>query len=138
MKTVILLAMHGTPPTDFPRDLMAEFFGGSHNHSHSSEGHDSHDAHDAYDSPEGNEGHTHNGHDHAAAPTLTLDPAEREQQLRLLRKQRRAEIGAKMRAWPRTAANDPFFAGSQELADHLSQASGCQVVVGFNEFCDPT
>src|SRR4051794_39110199 len=103
MKTVILLAMHGTPPTDFPRDLMAEFFGGSHNHSHSNEGHDSHDAPDSH---EGHEGHAHNGHEHSAAPAAMQDPAEREQQLRLLRRQRRAEIGAKMRAWPRTAAND--------------------------------
>lgn len=47
------------------------------------------------------------------------------------------ELDAKMRAWPRTAQNDPFYAGSQELAVHLSRATGCEVIVGFNEFCAP-
>jgi len=48
-----------------------------------------------------------------------------------------AELDAKIRAWPRTAQNDPFWAGSQELAEHLGQASGCEVIVGYNEFCAP-
>ena len=26
MKTVVVLAMHGTPPNDFPKDEMSEFF----------------------------------------------------------------------------------------------------------------
>lgn len=34
--------------------------------------------------------------------------------------------------------NDPFFAGSMELADHLHRATGVGVVVGFNEFCAPS
>ena len=51
---------------------------------------------------------------------------------------RRLELDAKMRAWPRTAQNDPFYAGSQELAAHLSEATGCEVIVGFNEFCAPS
>jgi sirohydrochlorin cobaltochelatase len=51
---------------------------------------------------------------------------------------RRLELDAKMRAWPRTAQNDPFFAGSQELGAHLSEATGCEVIVGFNEFCAPS
>ena len=42
-----------------------------------------------------------------------------------------------MRAWPRTAQNDPFWAASQDLSAHLSQATGYEVVVGFNEFCAP-
>lgn len=50
---------------------------------------------------------------------------------------RHAELDAKIRAWPRTAQNDPFYAGSQELAGHLSRAMGCEVIVGFNEFCAP-
>lgn len=44
----------------------------------------------------------------------------------------------KMRAWPRTAANDPFYVGSYELALQLSRATGWEVVVGFNEFCGPS
>ena len=51
---------------------------------------------------------------------------------------RRQKLDAKMRAWPRTAQNDPFYAGSQELAAHLSEATGCEVIVGFNEFCAPS
>jgi sirohydrochlorin cobaltochelatase len=51
---------------------------------------------------------------------------------------RRLELDAKMRAWPRTAQNDPFYAGSQELAAHVSKATGCEVIVGFNEFCAPS
>jgi len=48
------------------------------------------------------------------------------------------ELDAKMRAWPRTAQNDPFHAGSQELAEQLSKATGREVIVGFNEFCAPS
>lgn len=43
-----------------------------------------------------------------------------------------------MRAWPRTAQNDPFYVGSQELAANLSRVTGCKVIVGFNEFCAPS
>jgi sirohydrochlorin cobaltochelatase len=46
-------------------------------------------------------------------------------------------LEARMRAWPRTSANDPFHAASLELADALHAQSGRPVVVGFNEFCDP-
>jgi sirohydrochlorin cobaltochelatase len=51
---------------------------------------------------------------------------------------RRLELDAEMRAWPRTAQNDPFYAGSQELGAHLSEATECVVIVGFNEFCAPS
>jgi len=47
-------------------------------------------------------------------------------------------LETKMRAWPRTAENDPFYAASHALAAALRQWSGCSVVVGFNEFCAPT
>jgi sirohydrochlorin cobaltochelatase len=43
-----------------------------------------------------------------------------------------------MRPWPRTVQNDPFYAGSQDLARHLRRETGLEVVVGFNEFCAPT
>jgi len=51
---------------------------------------------------------------------------------------RYAALEMKMRAWPRTAENDPFHAASHALAAALRRASGCPVVVGFNEFCAPT
>ncbi len=50
---------------------------------------------------------------------------------------RYAELEARMRAWPRTAQNDRFWAASYELAAHLNQATGHEVRVGFNEFCAP-
>jgi len=52
-------------------------------------------------------------------------------------KRRHDELDAKMRAWPRTAENDPFYAASHELAAHLYRVTGHKVVVGFNEFCAP-
>jgi sirohydrochlorin cobaltochelatase len=48
------------------------------------------------------------------------------------------ELEAKMRAWPRSPQNDPYFAAAQEMGGQLSQTMGCTVVVGFNEFCAPT
>jgi len=47
-------------------------------------------------------------------------------------------VGSSLRNWPRTAQNDPFYAGSQELASHLRRVTGCEVIVGFNEFCAPS
>lgn len=47
-------------------------------------------------------------------------------------------LDAEIRVWPRTRQNDPFWAGSQELAEHLHAATGSEVIVGFNEFCAPT
>jgi sirohydrochlorin cobaltochelatase len=51
---------------------------------------------------------------------------------------RRLELDAKIRAWPRTAQNDPFYSGSEELAAHVSKTTGCEVILGFNEFCAPS
>jgi ribonuclease HI len=98
MKTVVVLAMHGAPPNDFPKRETAELLG----------------LHARLEAA------------HAAGPER--DAPER----------RFAELDAKIRAWPRTAQNDPFWAGSQELAEHLGTASGCKVIVGYNEFCAPT
>ena len=96
MKTVIVLAMHGMPPNDFPRPEIAELFG------------------------------LHVRLEHVAGPErATLE-------------RRYAELDARVRAWPRTAENDPFYAGSHELAEQLSQATGYEVIVGFNEFCAPS
>ena len=52
-------------------------------------------------------------------------------------KHRYAELEASMRAWPRTEQNDPFYNSSQDLAIHLSRATGHEVIVGFHEFCAP-
>ena len=95
-KAVIVLAMHGSPPLDFPKDEMAEFMG-----LHAQLGHIS-------------------------------GPGAGAQKLRY------GQLEAKMRTWPRTGQNDPFYAGSQELAKHLRQESGLEVIIGFNEFCAPT
>jgi sirohydrochlorin cobaltochelatase len=48
------------------------------------------------------------------------------------------ELDARMRGWPRTADNDPFWAASHLLGKALARATGCDVIVGFNEFCAPT
>ncbi|MBI3738336.1 MAG: CbiX/SirB N-terminal domain-containing protein [Chloroflexi bacterium] len=96
MKTVIVLAMHGAPPNDFPKNEIGELFG------------------------------LHARLEHASEPE------------RAALERRHQELEAKMRAWPRTSQNDPFFVGSLELASQLSQAAGLKVIVGFNEFCAPT
>ena len=95
-KAVIVLAMHGSPPLDFPKDEMAEFMG----------------LHAQLGSMSGPQ---------ASAQRVRYDQLE-----------------SRMRAWPRTGQNDPFYAGSQELAKHLRQESGLEVIIGFNEFCAPT
>jgi sirohydrochlorin cobaltochelatase len=58
--------------------------------------------------------------------------------VRTVLQRRYRNLDAKIRAWPRTVQNDPFWAGSQELAEHLRTATGSEVIVGFNEFCAPT
>ncbi len=93
---VIVLAMHGAPPNDFPKDEMAELFG------------------------------LHAQLEHAHGPVLEA------------LQRRHDELENKMLLWPRTTKNDPFYAGSQELAACLSEISGYKVIVGFNEFCAPS
>ncbi|MDH7513383.1 MAG: CbiX/SirB N-terminal domain-containing protein [Clostridiales bacterium] len=95
-KAVVVLAMHGAPPADFPPPELAEFMSL----------------------------HGRAGHGHRAL----------NESLRL----RYAELEKKMRAWPRNAQNDPFFAGSEELAEQLSRETGLEVILGFNEFCGPS
>ncbi len=96
MKQMIVLAMHGAPPNDYPRHEIAEMMG------------------------------LHMRLEHARG----LE--------RVALEKRHAELDTKVRAWPRTAQNDPFWAGSQELAGHLSRAAGLEVIVGYNEFCAPS
>lgn len=96
MKTVIVLAMHGAPPSDFPKRELAEFFS----------------LHSRLVHPGGKE-----------EPTL---------------EQCYHELETRIRAWPRTSENDPFYSGSQDLAANLRKSVGLEVIVGFNEFCAPT
>lgn len=96
MKTVVVLAMHGAPASDFPRKEAAELFDLRAKLRHASE-------------------------TQRAAWTTRHD-----------------ELDARMRAWPRDGENDPFFEGSQLLAAHLRREMGCEVIVGFNEFCAPS
>ena len=51
---------------------------------------------------------------------------------------RARELETRMRRWPRTAVNDPFWAASADLARHLADTTGAAVFVGFNEFCGPS
>jgi sirohydrochlorin cobaltochelatase len=95
-KAVIVLAMHGAPPADFPRPEFTEFM-----------------------SLHGRIGHSHGAVD---------EPS----------RLRYVALEKKMRAWPRSAQNDPFFVGSQELAGRLSRETGLDVILGFNEFCAPS
>ena len=94
-KVVVVLAMHGAPPNDLPKDEFARFFA-LHARLHYAEGGDE-DLHHRY-----------------------------------------AALDAKIRGWPRTAENDPFYAASQQMAEQLRETTGLEVVVGFNEFCGPT
>lgn len=96
MKTIIVLAMHGTPPKDFPKFQVALTVG------------------------------LHMWLEHGAGPMRTV--LERYH----------TKLDTKIRAWPRTAKNDPFYAASQELAAQLAQETGCEVIIGFNEFCAPS
>jgi sirohydrochlorin cobaltochelatase len=93
---VIVLAMHGAPPIDFPKGEFAEMMG----------------------------------------LQMRLESIPGPERAPLER--RHADLEAKMRSWPRTAENDPFYAGSLDLADHLSRETGLQVILGFNEFCAPS
>jgi len=53
-------------------------------------------------------------------------------------RQRYNELNNRVRSWPRSAANDPFFASSQQMARRLEIETGLETLVCFNEFCDPS
>lgn len=52
-------------------------------------------------------------------------------------KSRIAELDLKIRRWPRTRENDPFWFASEEIATELNRTTGLSVIVGYNEFCSP-
>lgn len=91
----VVLAMHGAPALDFPKNELAEFF----------------------------TLHARLGHGDSVPEDL---------------RRRCDELEARMRSWPRTADNDPFYKGSVELAEQLGRESGLEVILGFNEFCSPS
>lgn len=96
MSIVVVLAMHGAPPNDFPPEELAQLMG-----IHAGLERTSGEAHRALES-------------------------------------RHAELEARVRNWPRDEQNDPFWAGSNALAEALREATGHEVIVGFNEFCAPS
>ncbi len=98
MRVNIVLAMHGSPPRDFPRDELAEFF-----------------------------------RLHAQVESGTAEGGEPAGAAA-----RHAELHTKMRTWPRSKANDPYFVASYDLGERLAQITGHGVIVGFNEFCSPS
>ena len=51
---------------------------------------------------------------------------------------RHDELENKVRRFPRTPENDPFYAASLSMAESLSLELDTRVFVGFNEFCAPT
>jgi sirohydrochlorin cobaltochelatase len=65
-----------------------------------------------------------------------LESASRPERQAL--EKRRDEIEGKMRNWPRTAENDPFFASSQTMAKKLGEVLGKEVFQSlysnFNNF----
>jgi len=92
----IVLAMHGSPPIDFPGDEMAFFYGV----------------------------HLKVEHNPNSVDEDTKKRAE--------------AIEHKMKNWPRTAKNDPYYASGIEIGKNIEKATGIQTFVGFNEFCNPT
>lgn len=52
---------------------------------------------------------------------------------------RAAQLDAQIRAWPRTASNDPYKAGLERLAHALRPLVPTELLaVGYNEFCRPS
>jgi protoheme ferro-lyase len=96
MRYVTVLAMHGIPAKDFPKNELMELFA------------------------------IHGRLTNASGP-------EREALLN-----RHDDLDRKMRLWPRTPKNDPFYISSQEIAKYLGEVLDSEVFVGFNEFCSPS
>jgi sirohydrochlorin cobaltochelatase len=95
-RQVIVLAMHGVPPRDFPRQELREYFELSFKAEYS---------------------------------PFSLSESEMG---------RLAELERKMRLWPRNEKNDPFYFGSLRISQALASCAGCEVILGFNEFCAPS
>lgn len=49
------------------------------------------------------------------------------------------ELDARIRSWPRSAANDPYRLGVEKLAAAMREAlPGLEVVIAYNELCAPS
>jgi len=96
MRIAVVLAMHGVPSTDFPREEMMELF--------------------------------------SLHPKMELVSGHEREALQ----KRHDELEKKMRSWPRTPENDPYFYASLEIAKKMEEILGNEVFIGFNEFCAPT
>jgi len=95
-RVIIVLAMHGVPPRDFPCQELREYFELSFKAEYS--------------------------------PFSLSEPEIG----------RLTELERKMRLWPRTEKNDPFYFGSLRISQALASLAGCEVILGFNEFCAPS
>lgn len=109
MPTLIVLAMHGVPPVDFPKQELGEYYR----------------LHAALDAaqPDSVPAHEHNGH---SRPALSATE-----------EQRYADLDQRLRNWTRNEQNDPYYAGALSLAKSLGKKTHLPVLVGFNEFCNP-
>ncbi len=96
MKTNLILAMHGAPPNDFPKDQLGEYFG--------------------------------------LKSRLEMGGGIKNPAM----EERYKLLNDKISLWPRSAENDPFWAGSQKLAKELKKATGLEVILAFNDFCSPS
>jgi sirohydrochlorin cobaltochelatase len=92
---VIVLAMHGAPPKDYPQSELREFF------------------------------KLHMMHEVGGGFPMAM-------------RHKYDQLHSKMRDWPRTNENDPFWVASHMLAEELNRVTGSDVIVGFNEFCGPS
>ena len=95
MKTIVVLAMHGLPPSDFPKNQFAEYMGLRAGFRNSNK-------------------------------AVDTDSEKRY-----------AALEKRIRYWPRTRQNDPFYTASQDIAEQLSVDTRCPVILGFAEFCAP-
>lgn len=95
MKTIVVLAMHGLPPSDFPKNQFAEYMG------------------------------------------LRAGFRKGDMQVDTDSEKRYAALEKRIRYWPRTRLNDPFYTVSQDIAEQLSVDTRCPVILGFAEFCAP-
>ncbi len=48
------------------------------------------------------------------------------------------DLEEKIRNWPRSEDNDPYYAGSMELKEALESVLDYPVILAFNEFCAPS
>ncbi|TFG98127.1 hypothetical protein E4H12_06970 [Candidatus Thorarchaeota archaeon] len=94
--TVIVLAMHGAPPKDYPRSDLKEFF------------------------------------------TLHMTLEQESDGFPQAMLHKHDEMDDKIKQWLRNSENDPFWDASHKLAKELSRITGHDVIVGFNEFCNPS